>query len=101
MKLTDLSDFVTDFMTGLPSRQNRSIYQVNLFLHSKLKVFVKILEQITIVKICVLNIQLFLGIKMFFTCIYNFIDSFEIKVYPKFIVVHLESNMYVIVKKDR
>ena len=38
---------------------------------------------------------------MFFTCIYNFIDSFEIKVYPKFIVVHLESNMYVIVKKDR
>ena len=49
MKLTDLSDFDIDFMTGLPSRQNRSIYQVNLFLHSKLKVFVKILEQITIV----------------------------------------------------
>ena len=43
---------------------------------------------------------MFLGIKIFFTSIYNFIDTFEIKVYPKFIAAHLESGMYVIIKKD-
>ena len=43
---------------------------------------------------------MFVGFKIFFTSIYNFIDRFEIKIYPKFIVAHLESGMYVIIKKD-